>query len=95
MGMMGMFVVHPRDQANHRVDRDYCIMLSEWRIDPGTSRPVTTEMTDFNVLTMNSKVFPATDPVVASPWASGSASGSATWARWTTTRSTCTATRWS
>ena len=66
MGMMGMLVVHPRDQANHRVDRDYCIMLSEWRIDPGTSRPVTTEMTDFNVLTMNSKVFPATEPVVAS-----------------------------
>ncbi len=66
MGMMGMFVVHPRDGGDHRVDRDYCIMLSEWRIDPGTSRPVTTEMTDFNVLTMNSKVYPATDPVVAS-----------------------------
>ncbi len=66
MGMMGMFVVHPRVAGDHRVDRDYCIMLSEWRVDPGTSRPVTTEMTDFNVLTMNSKVFPATDPVVAS-----------------------------
>ena len=65
MGMMGMFVVHPRHAPDHRVDRDYCIMLSEWRVDPGTSRPVTTEMTDFNVLTMNSKVFPATDPVVA------------------------------
>ena len=66
MGMMGLFVVHPRDQANHRVDRDYCIMLGEWRIDPGTARPVTTEMTDFNVLTMNSKCWPGTDPVVAS-----------------------------
>ncbi len=66
MGMMGMFVVHPRDAGAHRVDRDYCIMLSEWRVDPGTSRPVTTEMADFNVLTMNSKVWPATDPVVAS-----------------------------
>jgi hypothetical protein len=40
-------------------------MLSEWRIDPGASRPVTTEMTDFNVLTMNSKVYPATEPIVA------------------------------
>jgi FtsP/CotA-like multicopper oxidase with cupredoxin domain len=65
MGMMGMFVVHPRDAGNRRVDRDYCIMLSEWRIDPGTSRPVTTEMLDFNVLTMNSKVYPATEPIVA------------------------------
>jgi FtsP/CotA-like multicopper oxidase with cupredoxin domain len=66
MGMMGMFVVHPRDGTKRRVDRDYCIMLSEWRVDPGTSRPVTTEMLDFNVLTMNSKCFPATEPVVAS-----------------------------
>ncbi len=65
MGMMGMLVVHPRDAGNHRVDRDYCLMLSEWRVDPGTSRPVTTEMSDFNVLTMNSKVFPATEPLVA------------------------------
>src|ERR1700722_10886842 len=40
-------------------------MLSEWRVDPGTSRPVTTEMTDFNILTMNSKVYPATQPLVA------------------------------
>ena len=30
-----------------------------------TSRPDTTEMTDFNVLTMNSKAFPGTAPLVA------------------------------
>jgi FtsP/CotA-like multicopper oxidase with cupredoxin domain len=63
MGMMGMFVVHAR--VGQRVDRDYCIMLSEWRIIPGTSRPVTTEMVDFNLLTMNSKTYPATEPLVA------------------------------
>ena len=40
-------------------------MLSEWRIDPGASRPVTTEMVEFNVLTMNSKAYPATQPIVA------------------------------
>jgi manganese oxidase len=40
-------------------------MLSEWRIDPGASRPVTTEMTDFNIFTMNSKAYPATHPLVA------------------------------
>ena len=40
-------------------------MLSEWRIIPGTSRPVTTEMLDFNLLTMNSKAYPATAPIVA------------------------------
>jgi FtsP/CotA-like multicopper oxidase with cupredoxin domain len=63
MGMMGMFVIHPK-QDEEPVDRDFAIMLSEWRIDPGTSRPLTTEMTDFNVFTLNSKVFPATDPLV-------------------------------
>ena len=65
MGLMGMFIVHPRDGRMTSVDRDYVIMLSEWRIDPGASRPVTSEMTDFNVLTMNSKVYPATEPIVA------------------------------
>lgn len=65
MGLMGMFVVHPRDRDKAPPHRDYAIMLSEWRIEPGASRPVTTEMVEFNVLTMNSKVFPATRPVVA------------------------------
>jgi FtsP/CotA-like multicopper oxidase with cupredoxin domain len=66
MGMMGMFIVHPKQIApEDRVDRDYCLMLSEWRIVPGTSRPVTTEMLDFNVLTMNSKAYPGTEPIVA------------------------------
>jgi hypothetical protein len=65
MGMMGMFIVHPKQRSATFPDRDYVIMLSEWRIDPGASRPVTTEMLDFNVLTMNSKVYPATEPIVA------------------------------
>jgi FtsP/CotA-like multicopper oxidase with cupredoxin domain len=65
MGLMGMFVVHPRQRQKAPADRDYAIMLSEWRIIPGTFRPVTTEMLDFNIFTMNSKVFPATQPLVA------------------------------
>jgi FtsP/CotA-like multicopper oxidase with cupredoxin domain len=64
LGMMGMFVIHPRQPSGPKIDRDFAIMLSEWRIDPGTSRPDPTEMTDFNILTMNSKVYPATDPLV-------------------------------
>jgi FtsP/CotA-like multicopper oxidase with cupredoxin domain len=66
MGMMGMLVVHPRPGDEPPPARDYVFMLSEWRIDPGGSRPVTTEMTDFNILTMNSKAYPATEPIVAS-----------------------------
>jgi hypothetical protein len=64
MGLMGMFVIHPRKPVGPKIDRDFAIMLSEWRVDPGTSRPNPTEMTDFNVLTMNSKAYPGTDPLV-------------------------------
>lgn len=64
MGMMGMFVVHPNQDTGPQVDRDFSIMLSEWSIRPGTSRPDTTEMTGFNILTMNSKAFPGTAPLV-------------------------------
>jgi len=66
MGMTGMILVHEReaDQAK-RPDRDFAIMLHEWRIDPGTERPNPIEMTDFNVLTMNGKVMPETEPLLA------------------------------
>ena len=65
MGLMGLFVIHPRLPAEERPDRDFAFMLSEWRIDPGTSRPNPNEMTDFNVLTLNARVFPGTEPLVA------------------------------
>lgn len=64
LGMMGMFVIHPRSRPANAPVRDFAIMLSEWKIVPGTSRPDPNEMTDFNVLTMNGRVFPGTDPLV-------------------------------
>jgi manganese oxidase len=65
MGLIGLFVIHPRSPApEYHVDRDFALMLSEWEITPGTSRPNTLEMNDFNVLTMNGKVFPSTGPLV-------------------------------
>lgn len=65
LGMMGMIVLHPRNPANaQRVDRDFAIMLSEWHIAPGTYRPNPNEMSDFNILTMNARCFPGTDPLV-------------------------------
>ena len=65
MGLIGMFVVHPRQPAAvYRVERDFAIMLSEWAIKAGTARPNTLEMSDFNILTMNGKVFPSTGPLV-------------------------------
>jgi len=65
MGMMGMIVVHPRNPSpGYRVNRDFAILLSEWKITPGTMRPDPNEMNDFNVLTMNAKAFPGTTPLV-------------------------------
>jgi hypothetical protein len=65
MGLIGMFVVHPRKPVpEYHVDRDFVLMLSAWSIAAGTSRPNTLEMTDFNILTMNGKVFPSTGPLV-------------------------------
>ena len=66
MGMMGMLIFHPRKASpDYKVERDFVIMLSEWRIDPGTSTPNPNEMTDFNILTMNAKCYPGTEPLVA------------------------------
>ena len=65
LGMMGMFIIHPRTPTGPRANRDFVLMSSEWRIDVGTRRPVPIEMTDFNVLTFNGRSFPGTAPLVA------------------------------
>jgi FtsP/CotA-like multicopper oxidase with cupredoxin domain len=64
LGMMGFFVIHPRVPEGPRVDRDFAIMLHEWSIAPGTSRPNPAVMTDFNLFTFNSRVWPGTAPLV-------------------------------
>jgi manganese oxidase len=63
MGMMGMFVVHPRDPKLNRVDRDFAFVMSAYLVDPGTYLPKVAEMTDFNMWTWNARVFPGIDPL--------------------------------
>jgi manganese oxidase len=65
MGLTGMIVIHPRKPKGPRPDRDFAILLHEWKIDVGTERPDPNEMTDFNTLTMNAKAFPGTQPLIA------------------------------
>lgn len=66
MGLTGMIVVHAREtDVAKRVDRDFVIMLHEWTIDVGTAVPNPFGMSGFNILTMNGKVLPATEPLVA------------------------------
>jgi FtsP/CotA-like multicopper oxidase with cupredoxin domain len=64
LGMMGMFIIHPLHDE-HRVDRDYCFLLHNWALHPGTYRPDPMILQDFDLWTFNSKVFPAIDPLVA------------------------------
>jgi hypothetical protein len=61
MGMMAMVVVHPRDPALHRADRDFVFIMSSYDVTPGASLPNVAEMTDFNMWTFNARVFPGID----------------------------------
>jgi manganese oxidase len=63
MGMMGMFIVHPRDPNFRHVDRDFVFIMSTYLIAPGTYLPKVAEMTDFNMWTWNSRVWPGIDPL--------------------------------
>lgn len=65
LGMMGLFVIHPKDPKRPPPDRDYAILLSEWKIEVGARRPDPIEMTDFNIFTMNARNFPGTQSLVA------------------------------
>jgi manganese oxidase len=65
VGMMGLFIIHPKDGEPNRIDRDYAFLLHNWALHPGTYRPDPSIMTDFDLWTFNSKVFPAIDPLVA------------------------------
>ena len=59
MGMMGFFVVHPRDPAERRVDRDFVFLLNAFDIEAGSYVPKVNTMLDFNLWCFNSRVFPA------------------------------------
>ena len=65
MGMQGFFVIHPKGGYPAPVDRHFCIFLQEWFVEPGTFTPNPNVMTDFNLFTFNSRIFPGTDPLVA------------------------------
>ncbi|MGB6100619.1 MAG: copper oxidase, partial [Comamonas sp.] len=63
MGMMGFWVTHPKAPTPliERVDRDFCFLLSSYDIEPGSYTPRIATMTDFNLWTFNSRVFPGID----------------------------------
>ena len=65
MGMMGLFIVHPKDPRQYRVDRDFGFILNAYDIEPGSATPRVNTMLDFNLWNWNSRVFPGIDTIVA------------------------------
>ncbi|MDE2277686.1 MAG: multicopper oxidase domain-containing protein, partial [Burkholderiales bacterium] len=43
MGMMGLFIIHPKDPRQMRVDRDFAFVMASYAIDPGSATPRTSE----------------------------------------------------
>jgi FtsP/CotA-like multicopper oxidase with cupredoxin domain len=64
MGMMGFWITHPKNPAQHAVDRDFVFLLNAYDIEPGSYTPKVNTMLDFNLWTFNSRVFPGIDPMV-------------------------------
>jgi FtsP/CotA-like multicopper oxidase with cupredoxin domain len=63
LGMEGFFIIHPK-KPDRKIDRDFCIFLQEWFVEPGSATPNPLVMTDFNLFTFNSRVYPGTDALV-------------------------------
>jgi FtsP/CotA-like multicopper oxidase with cupredoxin domain len=65
LGMMGLFIIHPKAGESLAIDRDYAFILHNFALHPGTRRPDPSVMQDFDLWTFNSKTYPAIDPLVA------------------------------
>jgi hypothetical protein len=63
MGMIGMFIIHPRQPYQPRVDKDFAIVLQEYAVLPNNSIPNSLSM-EFNWLTFNGKAGPAFTPLI-------------------------------
>jgi len=63
MGMIGLFIMHPKEPYQPRVDKDFGLILQEWAILPNNTVPNSLSM-EFNWLTLNGRAGPATTPLI-------------------------------
>jgi hypothetical protein len=63
MGMLGMFILHPKQPQTPRVDRDFGLVIQEWALLPNNNVPNTLAM-EFNWLTFNGKAGPDCTPML-------------------------------
>ncbi|HEY1422116.1 MAG TPA: copper oxidase [Candidatus Acidoferrum sp.] len=64
IGLLGMFIAHPRSAHSPKVDHDYGIVLQEWAVLPNSTVPNTAGM-EYNWLTFNGVAAPLTTPLIA------------------------------
>jgi FtsP/CotA-like multicopper oxidase with cupredoxin domain len=62
-GMIGMFIMHPKEAHRPAVDHDFGLILQEWALLPGNSVPNTANM-EFNWLTINGVSGPMATPLL-------------------------------
>ena len=63
MGMLGAFIMHPKESHRPAVDKDFVLLLQEYAVLPNNVVPNSMSM-EFNWLTMNGKVGPAVTPLI-------------------------------
>lgn len=63
MGMGGFFIIHPRSYRR-TIDRDFALLIQEWKFLPGAADPDITD-TDPNWFTFNGKSAPSTGILTA------------------------------
>jgi hypothetical protein len=63
MGMIGLFIIHPKTSYRPAVHKDFGLVLQEWAVLPNNTVPNTMAM-EFNWLTINGKAAPATTPMI-------------------------------
>jgi len=63
IGMVGLFIAHPRSTWAPVVDQDFALIAQEFDIPPGSNTPDTTSMT-FHWLTLNGRSGPYISPLV-------------------------------
>ncbi|CAN5210424.1 hypothetical protein BH10CYA1_BH10CYA1_43490 [soil metagenome] len=63
MGMIGLFIIHPKMANNPRVQKDFGLILQEWAALPNNNIPNSMSM-EYNWLTINGRSAPATTPMI-------------------------------
>jgi FtsP/CotA-like multicopper oxidase with cupredoxin domain len=62
-GMVGLFIIHPKDTYKPVVDHDFALITQEFVVEPATNTPASALM-DFNWFTINGRSGPYTTPLV-------------------------------